>query len=77
MSFFFVWAATWGKMLTGDNLRRRGYTIVGWCCMCQCSGSSFHPFCGGGISCGTLFLDHFGPLGSYQSVVVLLIGWRN
>ena len=35
-------------MFTGDNLRRRGYTIVGWCCMCQCSGSSFHSFFWGG-----------------------------
>lgn len=29
---FFVWTAMWG--FTGDNLRRRGCTIVDWCYMC-------------------------------------------
>ena len=35
---FFVWMATWGKILTCNNLRRRWYTIVDWCCMYWCSG---------------------------------------
>ena len=35
---FFVWAAAWGRILTCDNLMRRGYVIVGWCCMCRCNG---------------------------------------
>ena len=26
------------KIFTDYNLRRRGYTILDWCCMCQCSG---------------------------------------
>jgi hypothetical protein len=34
---FFVWIASWGKILTCDNLMRRGYNIVGWCCMCRCA----------------------------------------
>ena len=25
---FFVWLAAWGKILTGDHLRRRHFTIV-------------------------------------------------
>jgi hypothetical protein len=33
---FFMWSAAWGKILTCDNLMRRGYTMAGWCCMCQC-----------------------------------------
>ena len=33
---FFGWSAAWGKILTCDNLMRRGYTMAGWCCMCQC-----------------------------------------
>ena len=34
---FFIWSAAWGKILTCDNLMRRGYTMAGWCCMCQCA----------------------------------------
>jgi hypothetical protein len=37
---FFVWIAAWGKILTCDNLMRRGYVMVGWCCMCKGSGES-------------------------------------
>uniref|UniRef100_A0A2N9FD38 SMP-LTD domain-containing protein n=1 Tax=Fagus sylvatica TaxID=28930 RepID=A0A2N9FD38_FAGSY len=33
---FFVWTAAWGKILTCDNLMRRGYSwLAGWCCMCR------------------------------------------
>jgi hypothetical protein len=34
---FFIWSAAWGKILTCDNLMHRGYTMAGWCCMCQCA----------------------------------------
>ena len=37
---YFVWSAAWGKILTCDNLMRRGYALVGWCCMCQCNGET-------------------------------------
>ena len=30
----------WGKILTGNYLRRRGFTIVDWCCLCLCSEES-------------------------------------
>jgi hypothetical protein len=33
---FFVWSAAWNKILTCDNLTKRGYTLVSWCCMCRC-----------------------------------------
>uniref|UniRef100_A0A2N9G0Y7 Uncharacterized protein n=1 Tax=Fagus sylvatica TaxID=28930 RepID=A0A2N9G0Y7_FAGSY len=32
---FFVWITALGKILTCDNLMRRGYTMAGWCCMCR------------------------------------------
>jgi hypothetical protein len=32
---FFSWTATLGKILTIDNLRRRGLILVDWCCMCK------------------------------------------
>ena len=34
---FFVWTATWDKILTGDNLRGRGFDFVDWCIMCHCN----------------------------------------
>uniref|UniRef100_A0A2N9IJZ1 Reverse transcriptase domain-containing protein n=1 Tax=Fagus sylvatica TaxID=28930 RepID=A0A2N9IJZ1_FAGSY len=37
---FFVWTATWGRILTCDNLMRRGYMMAGWCCMCCCDGET-------------------------------------
>lgn len=35
---FFLWSATCGKILTIDNLIKRGLWLVNWCCMCHCSG---------------------------------------
>ena len=37
---FFVWTAAWGRILTCDNLMRRGYSMAGWYCMCCCSGET-------------------------------------
>ena len=37
---FFVWTIAWDKILTGDNLRIRGFTFVDWCVMCHCCGES-------------------------------------
>uniref|UniRef100_A0A2N9GID8 OBG-type G domain-containing protein n=1 Tax=Fagus sylvatica TaxID=28930 RepID=A0A2N9GID8_FAGSY len=28
---FFAWTASWGRILTADNLMRRGYQLAGWC----------------------------------------------
>ena len=33
---FFVWTAAWDRILTGDNLRLRGFDFVDWCIMCRC-----------------------------------------
>ncbi|XP_059633971.1 uncharacterized protein LOC132276526 [Cornus florida] len=32
---FFVWTAVWRKILTIDNLRKRGNYFVNWCCICK------------------------------------------
>jgi hypothetical protein len=37
---FFSWTATLGKILTIDNLRKRGLILVEWCCLCRESGES-------------------------------------
>jgi hypothetical protein len=37
---FFVWTAAWQRILTCENLRKRGYFITSWCCMCRCNGET-------------------------------------
>jgi hypothetical protein len=32
---FFTWTMDLGKILTIDNLRRWGLTLVNWCCLCK------------------------------------------
>jgi hypothetical protein len=32
---FFMWTATWGRILTCDNLKRKGFVLASWCCMCK------------------------------------------
>lgn len=34
---FFMWTTTLGKILTGDNLRKRRMVLMDWCCMCKAS----------------------------------------
>jgi len=33
----FFWTALWGKILTIDNINKRGFSLVGWCCLFCCS----------------------------------------
>ena len=35
---FFVWTATWDRILIRDNLRSKGDDFVDWCIMCWCCG---------------------------------------
>jgi mannosylglycoprotein endo-beta-mannosidase len=37
---FFVWEATQGKILTIDNLRRRGVYVTEWCYLCKSAGET-------------------------------------
>ena len=37
---FFSWTAALGKILTADNLRKRGLILVSWCCLCKADGES-------------------------------------
>uniref|UniRef100_A0A2N9JAS3 DUF668 domain-containing protein n=1 Tax=Fagus sylvatica TaxID=28930 RepID=A0A2N9JAS3_FAGSY len=37
---FFLWSVAWGRILTCDNLMRRGHVMVGWCCLCRAAGES-------------------------------------
>jgi hypothetical protein len=78
---FFIWSAAWGRILTCDNLMRRGYTMAGWCCMCQCAEETVDHLL---IHCSAI-----QPLWSFvfrafhihwslpNRVLELLGGWRN
>ena len=33
---FTLWTVAWGKILTIDNLIKKGLSLVGWYCLCQC-----------------------------------------
>ena len=37
---FFSWTAALRRILTADNLRRRGIILVSWCCLCKEDGES-------------------------------------
>ena len=39
-----MWTAAWDKILTGDNLRNRGFDNVDWCIMCRCCGKTIDHF---------------------------------
>ena len=32
---FFMWTVAWGRILTCDNLKKKGFVLDGWCCMCK------------------------------------------
>jgi len=37
---FFAWTAAQGKILTLDNLRKKGVVVIDRCCMCKLNGES-------------------------------------
>ena len=78
---FFIWFAAWGKILTCENLRLRGYTMVGWCCMCKRDGEMVDHLL---IHCAAaqvlwnyVFQAFHIQWVISRSVVDLLFGWWN
>ena len=49
---FFVWSATWEKILIGDILRCRGFDFVDWCIMCRSNGETMNHLL---LHCGKAF----------------------
>jgi hypothetical protein len=78
---FFVWTATWGRILTCDNLMRRGYTMAGWCCMCCCDGETVDHLllhCSAGQKLWNyVFLTFRVHWVLPRKVADLLFGWHN
>ena len=78
---FFVWIATWEKILTRDILRGRGFDFVDWCIMCRCNSETvnhllFH--CEKAYQLWSLFFRSFGISWVWPRLVAdTLFGWRN
>ena len=78
---FFVWIAVWDKILTGDNLRGRGFDFVDWCIMCHCNGEMVDHLllhCGKAYRLWSLVFRSFGISWVLpRSVADTLLGWWN
>uniref|UniRef100_A0A2N9GEV9 TIR domain-containing protein n=1 Tax=Fagus sylvatica TaxID=28930 RepID=A0A2N9GEV9_FAGSY len=78
---FFMWTAAWGKILTCDNLMRRGYSMAGWCCMCRVgceTGDHLLIHCSLTLNLWHSVLRAFGVLWVFPNRVVdLIYGWHN
>jgi hypothetical protein len=78
---FFVWSAVWGRILTVDNLMRRGYQLAGWCCMCQRDGETINHLlihCDKAVGLWSFVFQKFGITWVLSGCVLdLLFGWYN
>ena len=78
---FFVWTAVWDKILTGDNLRGRGFDFVDWCIICRCNGETVDHLllhCGKAYRLWSLVFRSFGISWVLpRSVADTLLGWWN
>ena len=39
-----MWTVAWDRILTCDNLRKRGFVLAGWCCLCKAADESVDHF---------------------------------
>jgi hypothetical protein len=76
-----AWTAAWSRILTHDNLINKGFCLVGWCCMCHCSGETVYHLL---LHCDVVFglwSRIFGTFGIQWvlpgSAADLLFGWWN
>ena len=70
-----------GRILTHDNLIKSGFMLVGWCCMCWCSGKNVAHLL---LHCDVAYVLWRGVLGAFgvqwvlpATVADLLFGWWN
>ena len=40
MVSFFLWTAAWGGILMINNMVKKGWPLVNWCCLCRCKGET-------------------------------------
>lgn len=78
---FFGWSKAWGKIFTYDNIIKRGFSLVGWCCMCWCSGETMDHLLLQFDVAYVLWSVVFKVFGIHwvfsKTIVGLLFGWKN
>uniref|UniRef100_A0A2N9HQT2 Reverse transcriptase domain-containing protein n=1 Tax=Fagus sylvatica TaxID=28930 RepID=A0A2N9HQT2_FAGSY len=78
---FFTWTAARGKILTCDNLMRRGHVLAGWCCMCKNqweTGDHLLLHCEIASALWSYVFTMFGVQWVLPAKVLdLLFGWHN
>ncbi len=78
---FFLWSATWGRILSCDNLMRRGYSLASWCCMCRSAeetGTHLLIHCAMASDLWHMVLRSFGVIWVFpNNIGDLLFGWFN
>ena len=78
---FFAWSASWVRILTIDNLMRRGYQLAGWCCMCRQDGETINHLlihCDLAFGLWSFVFRTFGILWVLPGCVLdLFFGWYN
>ena len=78
---FFTWTAARGKILTCDNLMRRGHVLAGWCCMCKNhweTGDHLLLHCEVATALWCLVFSMFGIQWVLPAKVLdMLAGWHN
>ena len=77
---FFAWEASWGKMLTLDQLKKGGWTLANRCFLCCAEEKSIDHILIHCTKARVLWELLFGPFGVMwvipYSVRDTLIGWR-
>jgi len=74
---FFSWAAALGRILTVDNLKRQGFYIVNWCCLCKKDEETFNHLiihCEYTVDIWHFVLNIFGVMPS--NILELLQCWK-
>ena len=78
---FFIWTAARGKILTYDNLMRRGHVLAGWCCLCKShweTGDHLLLHCEIASALWVFVSQTFGIHWVIPAKVIdLLFGWHN
>jgi hypothetical protein len=71
---FFVWTEVWSKILTLDNLGRRGMMVVTRCWLCETEGESVDHLLLYYVAASALWNDFFAQF-RQRVICELVVGW--
>jgi hypothetical protein len=78
---FFTWTAARGKILTCDNLMRRGHVLAGWCCLCKNQWETVDHLllhCEVAVALWGFVFSMFGVQRVFPAMVLDMVsGWHN